>query len=250
MVNVGQQTHGRRQPVATRSSVRDVMTRSVVAVRETAGYKNIVTAMRRRRVSAFPVLDTADHVIGVVSEADLLFKEVGPEPFTGPVKSVLATGRRGERAKAAAVTAAGLMSKPAITIGPGASVAEAAKLMYARRVKRLPVVEDDGRLVGIVSRVDVLSVFDRPDEQIRDDVIKKVITGEFALNRFAFDVTVTSGIVTITGEVERGAIAPDLIDAIRHVEGVVDVRDRISYPPEVRQRTQAWSGRTVQAGPR
>ena len=64
-------------------------------------------------------LDTADHVVGVVSEADLLFKEVGPEPFTGPAKSVLATGRRGERAKAAAVTAAGLMSTPAITIGPG-----------------------------------------------------------------------------------------------------------------------------------
>ena len=70
--------------------------------------------------------------------------------------------------------------------------------MYARRVKRLPVVEDDGSLVGIVGRVDVLSVFDRPDEQIRDDVIKKIIAGEFALNPFAFDVTVTSGIVTVT----------------------------------------------------
>jgi CBS-domain-containing membrane protein len=232
-----------------RSSVKDVMTRSVVAVRETAGYKSLVTAMRWRRVSAFPVLDTADHVVGVVSEADLLFKEAGPGSHTGPARSLLAPARRGERAKAAAVTAAELMSKPAITIGPDASVAEAAKLMCARRVKRLPVVDPAGVLVGIVSRVDVLSVFDRPDEQIRDDVITKVIAEEFALNPFAFDVTVKSGIVTITGQVERRAIAPDLIDTIRHAEGVVDVRDRTSYPPEDRQKTQSPSGRTVQAGP-
>ncbi len=245
MVDIGQ-IREHRGAAIMKSSVRDVMTRNVAAVRETAGYKSIVTAMRRRRVSALPVLDTADHVVGVVSEADLLFKEVGPEPFAGPGKSVLASGRRGEQAKAAAVTAAGLMSTPAIAIGPGASVADAARLMCARRVKRLPVIGDDGRLAGIVSRVDVLSVFDRPDEQIRDDVIKKIIAGEFALNPFAFDVTVRSGIVTITGQVERRAIAADLIDAIRHAEGVVDVRDRTSYPPEHRQ---APSGRAVQAGP-
>ncbi|MGE5290920.1 MAG: CBS domain-containing protein [Micromonosporaceae bacterium] len=212
------------------SAVKDVMTRNVVAVRETARYKTIVTAMRSGRMSAFPVLDAAEHVVGVVSEADLLLKEVGLEPFTGPRKSVLATGRRGERAKAAGVTAAELMSKPAVTIGPDASVAEAARLMYERRVKRLPVVDSTGRLAGIVSRVDVLSVFTRPDGQIRGDVIKNVIAGEFALNPNAFVVTVTSGIVTIAGEVERRAIAPHLIHAVRHVEGVVDVRDRLSYP--------------------
>ena len=214
------------------SSVKDVMTTTVVAVRETAGYKHIVSAMRRHGVSAFPVLDADDHVIGVISEADLLLKEVGPEPFTGPAESVLATGRRGERAKAAGLTAAELMTRPAVTIGSDASVADAAKLMYARRVRRLPVVEDDGRLVGIVSRVDVLSVFDRPDSQIRDEVMKKVIAGEFALDPHAFDVTVKSGIVTITSHVERPAIAPELVEVIRHVEGVVDVRDRISYPTE------------------
>ncbi len=214
------------------SSVKDVMTRTVVAVRETAGYKEIVTVMRRRRVSAFPVLDSADHVIGVVSEADLLFKEVGPEPFAGPAGSLLATGRRGERAKAAGVTAGELMSEPAVTIGPDASLVEAAKLMYTRRVKRLPVVDHTGRLVGIVSRLDVLSVFRRPDEQIRAEVIKKVIAGEFALDPGAFDVTVKSGIVTITGQAERHAIASQLIEATAHIEGVVDVRDRVSYPPE------------------
>ncbi|MGE5292031.1 MAG: CBS domain-containing protein [Micromonosporaceae bacterium] len=214
------------------SSVKDVMTRNVVAVRETAGYKDIVTVMRRRRVSAFPVLDEADRVVGVVSEADLLLKEVGPEPFSGPVRSVLASGRRGERAKAAAVTAAELMSKPAVTIGMDASVAEAARLMYGRRVKRLPVVDETGRLVGIVSRVDLLSVYTRPDEEIRHEVAKNVIAGEFALDPAGFDVSVTSGIVTVTGQVQRQSVASHLIEAIRHIEGVVDVRDRVGYPPE------------------
>jgi CBS domain-containing protein len=213
------------------SSVKDVMTSTVVAVKETAGFKHIVSVMRRRGVSAFPVLDAGDRVVGVISEADLLLKEVGPEPFTGPAKSVLATGRRGERAKAAGLTAAELMSKPAVTIGPDATVSQAAKLMYARRVKRLPVVGDDGRLVGIVSRVDVLSVFDRPDDEIRAEVMKNVIGKDLAFDPDAFGVTVKSGIVTITGRVARHAVAAGLIDAIRYVEGVVDVRDRLSYPP-------------------
>ena len=203
------------------SSVKDVMTRSVIGVRETAWFKDIVVAMRPYGVSAFPVLDSADRVVGVVSEADLLLKEVGPE---------LALSR-GERVKAAGMTAAELMSTPAIAIGPDASVAEAAKMMYTRRVRRLPVVEADGCLVGIISRVDVLSVFDWPDDQIGDDV-RRLIAEEFVLNPNAFDVTVTSGVVTIVGQLGQRAIARDLIGAIRHVVGVVGVRHRVDYPPE------------------
>ena len=152
------------------SAVQDVMTTDVVAIGESARCKDILTGMRQRRVSACPVLDVAGRVIGVVSEADLLVKEVGPEPFTGPGRSLRASGRRGERAKAAGVTAAELMSTPPVMISPDASVAEAAKLMYERGVKRLPVVDSDGQLAGIVSRIDLLSVFTRPDGQIRDDV--------------------------------------------------------------------------------
>lgn len=211
------------------SSVSDVMTRNVVAVRETAGYKDIVAGIRRHRVSAFPVVDSAGRVLGVVSEADLLLKEAAfAAAGSGPW---WAGRRRRERAKAIGVSAAELMSKPAVTIARDASVADAAKAMYEHRVKRLPVVDDSGRLVGIVSRVDVLGVFDRPDEQIRNEVIKRVIAGEFALDPAAFDVTVTAGILTITGRVERSAVASHLIDAVRYVEGVVDVRDRVSYPP-------------------
>ncbi len=211
------------------SSVKDVMTRSVVAVRETAGDKDIVTVMRLRRVSAFPVLDSADHVVGVVSEADLLLKEA-VSASTGAIPPG-AEGRPKEQVKATGVTAAELMTRPAVTINPGATVAEAARLMYSHHVKRLPVVDETGRLAGIVSRVDVLSVFDRPDGQIRDAVIKEVLDGDVALGPDNVDVTVKSGIVTIAGPVERRAIALQLMHAIRYVDGVVDVRDRLSYPP-------------------
>ncbi len=212
------------------SHVKDVMTTDVVAVPETAGYKDIVTVMRQRRVSAFPVVADDGYVLGVVSEGDLLLKEVGPQTFAGAAGSLLATGRRGERAKAAGLTAADLMTEPAVTINQDVTVAQAARLMYERRVKRLPVVDDAGRLVGIVSRVDVLSVFARPDGEIRDEVIKQVIADEFALDPRAFEITVISGIVTVAGHVEHRAVAASLIGAVRHVEGVVGVRDRVSYP--------------------
>jgi len=209
------------------SHVKDVMTRDVVSVRGTAEYKDILAVMRELHVSAFPVLDAADHVVGVVSEEDLLLKECGQEALAG---YLIVSGRRGEHAKAAGVTAAELMSKPPVTIGPEDTVAGAARLMHDRRVKRLPVVDDAGRLVGIVSRVDVLSVFDRPDDEIRDQVIKDNVEAEFALDPDALDVTVSSGIVTVTGRVESRTLAPALIEAIRHAEGVVDVRDRLSIP--------------------
>jgi hypothetical protein len=123
-----------------------------------------------------------------------------------------------------------LMSIPPVTISPDSDVADAARLMYERGVKRLPVVDDAGQLAGIVSRIDVLSVFTRPDGQLRDAVMERVIAGRFALNPDAFDMSVTSGIVTITDQVARGALASQLVDAVRHLEGVVDVRDRVSYP--------------------
>lgn len=210
------------------SRVKDVMTTDVAAVRETAGYKDILAAMRQRHVSAVPVLDSAGHLAGVVSEADLLLKEVGAEALAG---YLISTGRRAEQSKASGVTAAQLMSTPAVAIVPEESVATAAKRMHDHRVKRLPVVDETGLLVGIVSRVDVLSVFARPDGQIRDEVLRKIIAAEFALDPSTFDVTVTSGIVTLTGQAGNQAVARQLTDAVRHVEGAVQVRDRITYPP-------------------
>jgi len=203
------------------------MTTRVVAVREDADFKEVVCAMRSRRISAFPVLDAADRVIGVVSEADLLVKEATPGPPPGLTR--LAWMLK-ERSKATGVTAAEVMTKPAVTVRENVPVAEAARLMQSRRVKQLPVVDDDGRLRGIVSRADVLSVFERPDAEIRDEVVKGIVVAEFGLDPELLAVTVRSGIVTVTGSVDTRAEALGLLGAVRHAEGVVGVRDRLSYP--------------------
>ena len=216
--------------------VRDVMTTRVVAVRLNATYKEMAARLREFRVSAFPVLDDGNKVIGVVSEADLLAKEALEYRVPGVMGGIL-HGR--EQAKAAAVTAAELMTKPAVTTGPREPVSHAARLMHSRKVKRLPVVDDDGRLIGIVTRVDLLSVFSRPDGEIRRDIIENVIVGTVLTDPARFIITVKDGIVTVEGEPENARVGRDMIGEIRHVEGVVAVRDRLSYPPEPRSVPRA-----------
>lgn len=210
------------------STVQDVMTSNVVALRKEAQFKEIVRAMRRRHFSALPVLDSAGNVVGVVSEADLLLKEAYPaSPEDGG-----GAPRRRDRAKAAALTAADLMTSPAITIAPDAGVTEAARLMHKSRVKRLPVVTPAGGLVGIVSRIDVLGLYDRKDDDIRDEILDDVIAEDFLLDPGSFDVQVAAGVVTIRGATQKAAIARSLLDVIWHVAGVVDVRDRLSCQGE------------------
>jgi CBS domain-containing protein len=219
-----------REVIAVKvTTVKGVMTSSVVAVREDADFKEMVTVMRSRRISAFPVIDASSRVVGVVSEADLLLKETTPALPQGPLRLAW---RFKDRAKAAGTTAAEVMTKPAATIHEDAPVAEAARLMQSRKVKRLPVVDGNGRLRGIITRTDVLSVFERPDHEIWDEVIKDVIAGEFGLDPELFVLTVRYGIVTITGSVQRRAQALSLLATIRHLEGVIGVRDRLSYPTD------------------
>ena len=218
------------------TTVKDVMTTHVVAVRLKATYKDMATRLREFRVSAFPVLDNDNRVVGVVSEADLLAKEALEYSAHGVAGGILHSR---ERAKAAAVTAADLMTKPAVTIGPDETVSHAARLMYSRKVKRLPVVDDRGRLVGIVSRADVLSVFSRPDAEIRHDIIENVIIGTVVTDPARFMVAVENGIVTIEGIPENETVGRDMIEEIRHVEGVVAVRNFLTRVKEERfvQRT-------------
>ena len=209
------------------ATVKDVMSTHVVAVRMNAPFKEMATRLREHRVSAFPVLDEDNKVVGVVSEADLLTKEALEFSATGRVSGML---HHREQAKAAATTAADLMTKPPVTVGPDEFVSHAARLMYARKVKRLPVVDDDGRLIGIVSRADVLSVYNRPDSEIRREIIDNVILGMLLCDPSKFTVTVKDGIVTIEGMPETARVGHDMIEEIRHVEAVVAVRDRLSYP--------------------
>lgn len=218
---------GTEKVISLATTVRDVMTTRVVAVPGSAEYKQIVTLLRRHRVSAVPVLDAAGKVTGVVSEADLLLKQTAPAMPAGAVRLAW---RLRVRSKASAVTAAELMTSPAVTIGPDADAGQAARLMQDRHVKRLPVVDADGQLVGIVSRVDVLSVYERPDDEIRHEITTGVIAKRFLLDPLAFEIAVKSGIVTMSGQAEGRIIALNLLSAVLHVEGVVAVRDCLRYP--------------------
>src|ERR1700733_3741312 len=210
-----------------KSTIKDVMSTHVIAVRQGASYKDMAAMLREQRVSAFPVLDDHNKVIGVVSESDLLTKEALAGTGRGMLQSVMS---QREHARASAVTAAELMTKPPVTIGPDEPVTQAARLMYSRHVKRLPVTSDDGTLIGIVTRADVLSVYSRPDADIQREIIQDLIQGMFACDPARFTVTVADGIVTIEGAPATDLVGRDIIDAARHVEGVVAVRDRLSYP--------------------
>jgi CBS domain-containing protein len=207
-------------------TVGELMTRNVVAVRKDARFKDIVQVMRARRFSAFPVLDDDNQVVGVVSEDDLLLRE----GLRSPGSRRRVPRCPADRTKADGLTAAQLMTAPAITIRPEAAVAEAARIMHTRHVKRLPVVTETGRLVGVVSRLDLLGVYDRPDADIRSEILKQVIESEFVLDSLAFTVTVDAGVVTVAGPVENADVALSLLEQIGRVVGVVTVRDRLSYP--------------------
>jgi CBS domain-containing protein len=203
------------------------MTDSVVAVRPDTEYKDIVTALRRYGVSACPVVDDAGRVVGLVSEADLLCKQTDPEYPAGLERL---NWRLHEDSKANALTADQLMTSPAIVVHPWAAVRDAAREMEKEQVKRLPVIDADGRLAGIVTRSDVLSVYERPDAEIQAQVASVILARDFRLDPGQFDVTVRCGVVTIAGRVARSDTALRLLARIRHAEGVAGVRDRLSYP--------------------
>ena len=206
------------------TKVADVMTENVMALRASAPFKEIAVRLCQQRVSAFPVLDDDDGtVIGVVSEADLMPKEAleaGYDHHTG----LSALLHRGELGKARGVTAADLMTAPAITIRPFDFVSYAAHIMYERRIRCLPVVDRDGRLTGMISRADVLKVFGRTDDDIRREIIDKFIHWEFLTDPAAFKVTVADGIVSmaIPGSAELGR---RIVNDVRRLEGVVAVHE-------------------------
>ena len=208
------------------TTVKDVMTTQVVVVRRGATFKEMAATLRRFRVSAFPVVDENGKVIGVVSEADLLAKEALADH--GRVDGLL---HHREVRKAEGLTAGDLMTHPAVTVRPEDTVEQAARLMCTLRIKRLPVVNAGGGLVGLITRTDLLAVYDRPDEDIRADV-EGVILHEFLEDPRQFAVGVKDGVVTVQGSPETVALGHHIVRKIRRVPGVVAVRDRLSYPEE------------------
>jgi CBS-domain-containing membrane protein len=211
--------------------VKDVMTPGVITVKKDTPFEAIAAALREYRVSAFPVLDEASRVIGLVSESDLLAKlALGTEEdatVPGMIEGIL---RRQQLQKAQAVTAAELMTSPAYTVLPEDTVEQAARIMYLRNVKRLPVVDSDGRLAGIVSRADVLAVYGRTDADIAEQIRTSVLSTETPANPGTFDVSVTAGVATLLGRAQTREQARAIIGRARHVQGIVAVRDRLDYP--------------------
>ncbi|MEU0086040.1 CBS domain-containing protein [Streptomyces sp. NPDC006274] len=204
-------------------TVSDVMTHTAVAVGSRASYKEIVELMQQWKVSALPVLAGEGRVIGVVSEADLLLKEeyrIDDEVLSGPPPA--------DSAKADAVYAEELMSSPAITVHADATIAEAARIMARRHVKRLPVVDRLGVLEGVVSRTDLLKVFLRSDDDVATEIRTTVLPDlpESAQVR----IGVEEGVVTVGGRLRDRSLVPLLARAIRAVEGVVDIRIDLRGP--------------------
>jgi CBS-domain-containing membrane protein len=211
----------------TKTTVGDVMTRDVVSVRRFTPYKDIVRILLEHGVSAVPVLDEYHTVEGIVSEADLIDKEAGqsgtyPEPW-----ELLTRRGRSVQAKAQGTTAGELMSTPVITVGPDASLSQAARLMRKHAVKRLPVVDDHGAQVGIVSRADLLTPYLRPDEDLRDEVVQEVLIRQMAVEPFGIEVNVRDGEVTLTGELENDYVIQDTLRLTRELDGVVAVVDQL-----------------------
>ncbi|HLX34822.1 MAG TPA: CBS domain-containing protein [Candidatus Limnocylindrales bacterium] len=211
-------------------TIRDVMTAPVATVRPTDLLKDVAQILVTREVSGLPVVDDTGAIVGVLSEADFLVKEQGRLPATRRVHRLLgANGRRHAlEAKQSARTAGELMTSPAVTIGPRRPISEAARLMTERQINRLPVV-DDGRLVGIVSRADLVRAFARSDEElartIREDVLLRILW----LDPESFTVKVQDGIASISGRVERRSTSELVRETVAMVPGIVDVTANLPW---------------------
>jgi CBS-domain-containing membrane protein len=221
--------------------VEDVMTVDVVSVTEDTPYRVIVDTLTGNNVSAVPVVDEFRNVTGVVSEADLLHKvemagdDSEPRIFAG-------RRRRSARAKAAGGVARDLMSAPAISVRPGTPVGAAAKLMEDERVKRLPVTDSAGQLVGIVSRADLLKVYLRSDDDILREVTDEVLHRTLWVDPDAVRAAVDNGVVTLSGRADRRSTAELAVKLTRSVAGVVDVVDRLGFEHDDRRLTEVGYG--------
>ena len=228
----------------TQNTVGEVMTRDVISVLDFTGYKDIVRVLLEHGISAAPVLDVDNQVAGVVSETDLIEKEARQDGVD-PVPWELMT-RRGRRtqAKAHGTTARELMTGPAITIGPGANLSEAARQMHKYQVKRRPVIDDKGALVGIVSRGDLLAPYLRSDTDLHDEAIHSVLVGEMGIDPDLVSVRVREGVVTLNGLVENEAVAANTVRLVGAIAGVVDVVDELRLPVTDREHPSVHPFRT------
>jgi CBS domain-containing protein len=230
-------------------NVADVMTKDPVTVGPDAQLKDVADILVARSVSGLPVVGTGGEPLGVVSEADLLLKGAGvPSETRGALGWRVLFDRTGNgeaQAKLAARTAGEAMSSPAITIGPEQSVSEAARTMIEKRVNRLPVVED-GKVVGIVTRADLVRTFLRSDQEIRREIEHDIITGTLWAEPSRVQVGVSQGEVTLSGRLDTKLDTELLPRLVWRVPGVVSVAADLTWeseeqplPRSGRQRTRS-----------
>jgi CBS domain-containing protein len=208
--------------------VSDVMTTPVITVDRITPYKEIARLLADHRVSGMPVLKMGREVVGVVTEDDLLTAQAS---MARQLRVAAKRSWRPRKQQYPVLTAGEIMTTPAITVGPHVTVHAAARLMNTHHVRRLPVVDDRGRLMGIVSRRDLLSVFLRRDEEIAAD-IRQVLDQILSVEPGEVEVTVRNGVVTLTGMLDRktgphGDLIPLAIRIMWDVDGVVGVVDRL-----------------------
>lgn len=211
--------------------VRDVMSRSVQTVRPETPLKDVARLMVERGISGVPVVDDDGAVVGVVSEADFIIKERGADAIhRRPLARLLgdSTEAQAEFAKVVAERAGSAMSSPAITIDVGAPLREAAALMVDRAVNRLPVVER-GRLVGIVSRADLVRAYLRSDAELERAIREDVLTRELWEDPSEITVTVADGVVHLAGTVDRRSTAVLIAHQVARLAGVVAVDSELGW---------------------
>lgn len=219
--------------------VRDIMTTDPVRVTGDTRLREAARLMVRHRVSGLPVVDEAGKLIGIVSEGDFIRREAGRDRPQG-VSLLDAVFGEGELQPAGAETVAEVMTRSVVTITPEASIGEAARVMGRRNVKRLPVVDLEGELVGIVSRADVVGAFTKPDDVIEDEVREDVIRRLLFLDPDLVGVSVVDGVVTLEGELENRTEAHLLEELSRRIAGVVRVDSRLRYKIDDRKLERGY----------
>lgn len=226
--------------------IEELMTRDPVAVGPDTPLKDVATILLEHRISGVPVIGERLEVLGVVSEADIVAKEAGPESHDRRMIAWLLGGRELDEQKLAARTAAEAMTSPAVTIAVGRTIPEAARLMTNDGIKRLPVVDDEGALIGIVTRTDLVRAFARTDREIereiRDTVLRTLWIEEPGLN-----LRVEQGEVRLSGKIQRRADAELLETFAARVPGIVAVHSTLRWAWDdtqpTRERPGALTGR-------
>jgi CBS domain-containing protein len=224
--------------------VKDVMTTEVLTVSEDTSLKEAAALMAERGISGLPVVDAGGQVAGVLSEGDILFKETVRHERESFLARLLLSPDPQLEAKLSATTAGEAMSAPATTIGPNRPLAEAASTMIDRGIKRLPVVDVSGNLVGIVTRADLVRAFVRSDEEIAREIRVDVLQRSLWIDPTFVQVVVERGEVRLSGRVENKAEAEIIPGVVRRVPGVVSVLSKLTWPEE-RNKNGDRTGRLV-----